>query len=342
MRLFIAILMLGCLQAHVVTPEVFAEMQKRLKKNAQDVEAIIVCSHYYENKNEYAESISHIKKAIAIMGQQPSTLPNLYIRMAQMYVNTEQYSEAIKTFNKLLTEEFCQNYGHVPPIQHAILWRGKVYAALGKNIKAWKDVQFVLEREKEMPAYFVEAAKIAEKLNKKIEAFDLYAEAATKFPTPESEPSVVKAIRLIIASQPQKALNLLQKLENILQNPKEEIHHPYPSFYIAMIAQNYLKDKELKDQKLARVAKIIEKNTDKSTQFFWKARIALFQKKYPQALEYINKSIAADKRPAAVYQLRASIYEAQKNDVAVKENLQKYTETKNKYSYQWLFFYEIK
>ncbi|BBM86693.1 tetratricopeptide repeat protein [Candidatus Uabimicrobium amorphum] len=335
MRVFIlALFFLGYLQAHVVTPEVFAAMQKRLEKNSQDVEALIICSHYYENKGEYPKAIDHIQKALDIMKQPASATPDLYIRMAQMHVNTEQFSEALTVFNQLLTKEFCQTYGHIPPILHAILWRGKVYAALGKNERAWQDVQFVLEREQEMPAFFVEGARIAEKLGQNLKAFELYAKVATQFPSPESEPSVVRAIGLV-KKQPQNAAELLQKLEKLL--PKE----PYPSFYLAIVAKKYLDDDDLYEQKLQQVAKIAREMSDKSLQFFWLARVFYIQEKYTKALECIDKSIAADKRPAAAYELAAAIYEKQGNKDAASKNRQTSLEMRQKSTYQWLFFYEI-
>lgn len=336
MRLCIVILIfMGYLHAHVVTPEVFAEMQKRLQKNPQDVEAIIISSHYHENKGEYPQAIRYIQSALDIMKQPASATPDLYIRMAQMHVNNEEYAEALVVFNKLLTKEFCQTYGHIPPILHAILWRGKVYAALGKNEHAWEDVQFVLEREQEMPAFFVEGARVAEKLGKNLKAFELYSKVATLFPSPESEPSVVRAIRLVVKEQPQQAVQLLQQLEKLMPD------QPYPSFYLAVIGKKYLKDEVLYSKKLQHVSEIAQKMSDKSLQFFWLARVLYQQEKYTQALECVQKSIAADGRPAAIYELAAAIHEQQGNNDAAQKSKEQSREKQKLSTYQWLFFYQI-
>lgn len=338
MRIIICLMMFySCLYAHVVTGEVFSKMQNRLKENAQDAEALIICSHYYQNEENYNDAIIYVEKAVKAMGiKDPTNQPNLFIRLAQLYVNAKEYPQAIITFNRLLTKEFCASYGHIPVIQDAIMWRGKIYAELEEYEKAWMDASFVLKRNEKMPAYFITAAGIAEKCKKSDSAFDLYRRACIKFPTPENEPFAVRAINLVLNKEKEKAVALLNELEKVM--PKE----PYPNFYLAIIAKQYFQDENLFNKKKKNFLKITTEMNDKSMRYFWFAKWAFFEKKYEEAIVFLDLSIADDKRPFACYQLRSKINLLTGNESDAKKDIKKGQEMKKKSTFQWLFLCDLK
>jgi len=322
-----------CGYAHIMTPAIIKEMEKRLAKNPNDIEALLTRAHHFFNIGKYKKSVANLEQIRKNLGDKKNL--RLFLMLANLYFKLGKLDKALHFHNEILTPEFCKKFARIKIVQQGLWERAIIYSKQGKHKLAWQDAKRVKNLTKDSYSLLIESGKLADKAGEYEEAIGIYSQALLKFSSSVPENIMARVLTLLIQ---QKKLEQVQTLLNTLVEKNNE--DPLSFYYRSIFAKKYLQNEKLFNESTAQALK----NSDHITKVyeniiegaFWKARIFILQEKWKKSLESINIAIKEEAQHPVLYKIRAKIYHNLKQKAKEQADLKTYSKMLLEVKDDWL------